>query len=93
MKKITQKTLARYTILVNQAEALGQQISELKDDLIDSLNRGIKVEVGPRIAKVKTSERRSVCWKNVVIRIKSFGYAQRVLAATKPISVCKLEVR
>ena len=93
MKKITQETLAHYSTLVNQIQSLSDEAKELKGDLIDSLNRGVKVEDGPRIAKVTEVEKRSVSWKEVVIRELGKVYATRVLAATKPFTFFKLVVK
>jgi len=93
MKKITQKTLAHYATLVNQIQSLSDEAKEIKGDLIDSLNKGIKVENGPRIAKVTAVEKRFVSWKNVVIRLKSVGYIEQVLASTKPSTSFKLVVK
>ncbi len=93
MKKITQKTLAHYATLVNQIETLNEEAKNLKGDLIDSINRGVKVENGSRIATVTKSERRCVSWKDVVIRLKSVGYVAQVLAHTNPITCFKLVVR
>lgn len=93
MKKITQKTLAHYATLVNQIEQLNLEMTELKGQLIFSLEDGAKVENGPRMATVKISERRNVSWKDVVIRIKSLGYVAQVLAATKPQTIRKLVVK
>jgi len=93
MKKITQKTLTHYATLVNQIEKLNAEAKELKGDLIDSINRGVKVENGARIARVDRSERRNVSWKNVVIRLKSIGYTRQVLAGTEGVTVFKLVVK
>lgn len=93
MKKITQKTLSHYTSLTNQIEALCSEAAQMKADLIDALQKGAKVQPGERIAKVKTEERRSVSWKQVVIRLKSAGYVKQILAATKPFTIFKLEVK
>lgn len=93
MKKITQKTLAHYATLVNQIETLAAEAKELKGDLIDSLNQGVKVETGARIARVDRSERRNVSWKDVVIRLKSIGYTRQVLAGTESITIFKLVVK
>lgn len=93
MKKITQKTLAHYATLTNQIETLNKEAGQMKSDLIDAINGGAKVETGERIAEVKTSERRSVSWKEVVIRELGKVYATRVLAATKPFNVFKLVVK
>ena len=93
MKKITQKTLAHYATLVNQIETLNAEMKELKGDLVDSLKEGVKVETGPRIAKLTAVEKRSVSWKEVVIRELGKVYAGRVLAATKPFTFFKLVVK
>jgi len=42
------------------------------------------VEDGLFRAFLKTTERRSVAWKSIVERELGEGYANRVLAATKP---------
>ena len=68
MKKITQKTLAHYATLTNQIQELSAQAATMKSDLIDAINGGAKVQPGERIAEVQTSERRSVSWKEVVVR-------------------------
>jgi len=93
MKKITQKTLTHYATLVNQIESLNAKAKELKGDLIDSINRGVKVENGARIARVDRSERRNVSWKDVVIRLKSIGYTRQVLAGTESVTCFKLVVK
>lgn len=93
MKKITQKTLAHYATLTNQIEALNKEAGQMKADLIDALNDGAKVQPGDRVAEVQTHERRSVSWKEVVIRELGKVYATRVLAATKPFNVFKLVVK
>ncbi len=93
MKKITQKTLAHYATLTNQIEALNKEVGQMKADLIDALNDGAKVQPGDRVAEVQTHERRSVSWKDVVVRELGKVYATRVLAATKPFNVFKLVVK
>jgi len=93
MKNITQKTLAHYATLTNQVQAMSKEAAEIKADLIDALNNGASVQPGERIAEVKTEERRSVSWKEVVIRLKSVGYVKNVLANTKPFTVFKLVVK
>ena len=93
MKKITQKTLAHYATLINQIESMSKEAKEMKADLIDSLQKGASVQPGERIAEVKTEERRSVSWREVVIRLKSVGYVKNVLANTKPFTIFKLVVK
>jgi len=93
MKKITQKTLSHYTSLTNQIEALSAEAAQMKADLIDALKKGVKVQPGERIARVNSEERRSVSWKEIVIRELGKVYAGRILAATKPSLVFKLVVK
>lgn len=91
--RITQKTLARFTTLRNEIEALTAEFKTIKGDLIAQLEEGISVQKGERVAELKAYERRIVPWKDVVIRLKSEGYADKVLAATKPEPYVKLVVR
>lgn len=93
MKIITQRTLAQFTTLQNKMEKLSEEICQMKGELIDALQAGAKVETGARIAKVKAEERRSVCWKQVVIRLKSLGYANLIISKTKPTPFFKLVVK
>ena len=82
MQKVTQKKLARYTTLANKIDALKLEYFQIKQELILDIEAGAKVENGPRTAKVETIERRTVSWKDVVIREKGEGYAKQVLAST-----------
>lgn len=93
MKKVTQKTLAKYATIANKIDALKAEYLEIKQELISNIEAGAKVEDGPRTAKVETIERRSVSWKDVVIREKGEGYAKQVLASTKPSFSSKLVVK
>ncbi len=90
---ITQFDLARYATLANQIDALKAEQSVLEHQLITSLGSGAVVEPGNHTAKLRTTERRNVSWKKVVIRLKSEGYANKVLSATKPTTYTKLVVR
>lgn len=90
---ITQFDLARYVTMANQIDALKTEKSVLEQQLITSLGSGAVVEPGNHTAKLRTTERRNVSWKKVVIRLKSEGYANKVLSATKPTTYTKLVVR
>ncbi len=90
---ITQFDLARYVTMANQIDALKAAQSVLEQQLITSLGSGAVVEPGNHTAKLRTTERRNVSWKKVVIRLKSEGYANKVLSATKPSTYTKLVVR
>lgn len=93
MKKITQESLKQYATLTNQVQALSKEAAEMKADFIDALKHGAKVQPGERVAELKTEERRSVSWREIVIRLKSVGYVNQVLAATKPLTIFKLVVK
>ncbi len=90
---ITQFDLARYVTLANQIDALKAEQSALEHQLTTALDSGAVVEPGNHTAKLRTTERRNVSWKKVVIRLKSEGYANKVLSATKPTTYTKLVVR
>ena len=90
---ITQFDLERYVTMANQIDALKAAQSVLEQQLITSLGSGAVVEPGNHTAKLRTTERRNVSWKKVVIRLKSEGYANKVLSATKPTTYTKLVVR
>jgi len=90
---ITQFDLVRHVSLSNQIEALKAEQSELERQLIASLSNGAEVEPGNHTAQLKTSERRNVAWKDVVIRLKGSGYVSRILSCTKPKTFLKLVVR
>jgi len=93
MQKITQKKLARYASLSNKIDALKKEYYQIKQELILDLDAGGKVEDGARTAFLKQEERRTVSWKDVVIREKGEGYAKQVLAGTKPVPYFKLVVK
>ncbi len=90
---ITQFDLERYVTMANQIDALKAAQSVLEQQLITSLGSGAVVEPGNHTAKLRTTEPRNVSWKKVVIRLKSEGYANKVLSATKPTTYTKLVVR
>lgn len=91
--RITQKTLAEFATLRNKVEKLKREYADMKEALIENLQAGATVQNGERYAEISDVERRAVAWKEVVIRLKSQGYADKVLAATKPTTYVKLTVR
>lgn len=91
--RITQKTLAEFATLRNKVEKLKREYEVMKGQLIENLQAGATVQNGERYAEISDVERRAVAWKEVVIRLKSQGYADKVLAATKPTTYVKLTVR
>lgn len=92
-KQISQMTLKKYRQLENQIAELTTQFKEVKDDIIMRLDDGSSVELGDRTADIQSVERRSVSWKQIVVRELGKTYAGRVLAATKPTFFFKLTVR
>jgi len=90
---ITQFDLARFASLSAQIDSLKSEHAALERQLTASLDSGAVVEPGNHTAKLRTTERRNVSWKKVVIRLKSEGYANKVLSATKPTTYTKLVVR
>ena len=90
---VTQFDLKRHVSLSNQIDALKQELSELEQTLLTSLSGGAEVEPGSHTAQLKTTQRRNVSWKNVVIRLKGSGYVSQVLSHTKPKTYTKLVVR
>ncbi len=90
---VTQFDLKRHVSLSNQIDALKQEHALLEQKLIASLSSGAEVEPGAHTAQLKTTQRRNVSWKNVVIRLKGSGYVNQVLSHTKPKTFLKLVVR
>ena len=90
---VSQFDLTRYVAMANQIESLKAEQSALEHQLIMAIGSGANVEPGAHTAQLKTTERRNVSWKKVVIRLKSEGYANKVLSATKPTTYTKLVVR
>ncbi len=90
---VTQFDLKRHVSLSNQIDALRREHALLEQKLIASLSSGAEVEPGSHTAQLKTTQRRNVSWKNVVIRLRSSGYVSQVLSHTKPKTYTKLVVR
>ncbi len=90
---VTQFDLKRHVSLSNQIDALRREHAELEQTLTASLSNGAEVEPGSHRAQLKTTQRRNVSWKNVVIRLKGSGYVSQVLSHTKPKTYTKLVVR
>ncbi len=90
---ISQFQLSRYASIASQLESLKAEHSQLQQQIIAALGSGASVEAGARSASLKACERRSVAWKDVVIRLRSAGYASRILSCTKPTSYYKVLVR
>ena len=93
MQKITQKKLARYASLSNKIDALKAEYYQIKQELILDLDAGQTVEAGARTAILKQEERRTVSWREVVVRELGETYAKKVLGGTKPTPYFKLVVK
>lgn len=93
MQEVTQKRMARYTTLENKIEKLKAEFYQLKNELILDIDAGAVPEAGARTAKITQVERRSVAWKDIVVRELGDSYAKRVLAGTKPTFFFKLLVK
>ena len=89
---ICQSELAHVLELRRQREALDERIQEAEGAIRTALEAGANVQEGIFSAYLKTTERRSVSWKNVVERELGEDYAKRVLAATKPDTFISLVV-
>ena len=89
---VTQFDLTRFVSLKNQIDALKKEQGELEQQLTTALTKQAHIEPGTYTARLKTYDRRSVPWKNVVIRLQGEAYAKRVLSATKPTAITKLVV-
>ena len=90
---ITQFDLVRFASLTAQIDSLKSEHADLEQELTNALDSGVEVEPGAHTAQLKTTERRTVSWKAVVIRLKGSGYASRILSCTKPKTYTKLVVR
>ena len=90
---ISQFDLARFASLTAQIHSLKSEHADLEQELTNALDSGVAVEPGAHTAQLKTTERRTVSWKAVVIRLKGTGYASRILSCTNPKTYTKLVVR
>ncbi len=90
IKPVSQGILAGLMELRRQRDALDAQIEAAESDVRAALDAGAAVEPGIFTARIETSERRSVAWKDVAMRLaeraglNSAAYAANVLAHTKP---------
>ncbi len=91
--RVTQRRLVKYMRLHNEVKRLQEELDRRKEDLSHDLSMGATVEMGSRTAKLNKLLRKNVSWKSVVVRLKSLGYVNKVLAATKPTPTYRLVVR
>jgi hypothetical protein len=92
LEVITQDRLTQYKSLEQRIEAVEGERKQLESDIFAALEAGVAVEPGLLTALLKTTERRSVPWKQVCERELGEDYCKRVLAATKPDKFTRLVV-
>ena len=81
---ITQEKLAYVLTLKGEIAERKKALEETETEVQAALEDSVPVQVGLLRAFLKTVERRSVQWKQVVERKLGVDYAKRVLASTKP---------
>ncbi len=81
---ITQKRLAYILTLKGEIAERKKELEQVETEVQAALEGSVPVESGLLRAFLKTVERRSVPWKQVVERKLGVEYAKRVLAGTKP---------
>lgn len=92
VRPISQEALR---VVAEKKAAIASLEAELKaaeEIVLAALKNGAKVATGLLTARLKTFEKRNVAWKSVVEREMGVGYAERVLAATKPQTYTSLVV-
>ncbi len=81
---ITQEKLAYILTLKGEIAERKKELEQVETEVQAALEDSVPVQVGLLRAFLKTVERRSVPWKQVVERKLGVEYAKRVLAGTKP---------
>ena len=89
---ITQAELADITTLRQQLDEVKARLTEAEASVKEALAADTPVQPGLLKATLKTIQRRTVAWKDVVTRKLGEAYANRVLAATKPTTYVRLIV-
>ena len=95
---ISQTELGLLLSLRSRLKQLQEEVAAADESLKTRLEAGAQIESGDHTAELKTNFRRSVAWKDVVVRLadrlKLDGemYCARVLAATKPTRTVSLDV-
>ena len=83
-RTISQEDLRHILDMRRQIESLGEQLKQAESTVRTALEAGVSAEPGVFQAFLKTTERRSVPWKQVCERELGEAYCARVLSATKP---------
>jgi len=96
--EISQQELVDLIEARNTFAKLKKHVETLEESVQARLETGAKVESGVHVAELKESMRRSVAWKDVVMRLAEKlgldpeGYCSNVLAHTKPTRTISLVV-
>jgi len=97
--EITQQELVDLIEARNVFAQLEAKVESLESAIKARLEAGAAVQPGVHVAQLKTSSRRNVAWKDVVMRLaerlklNGEAYYARVLAATKPSTTVSLDVK
>ena len=83
-EQVSQAQLARILQLKGEIAERKKALEEAEAEVQAALEDSVPVQVGLLRAFLKTVERRSVPWKQVVERKLGVDFAKRVLAGTKP---------
>lgn len=89
---ITQAELAYITTLRQQLDEVKARLTEAEASVKEALAADTPVQPGLLKAALKVVQRRTVAWKDVVVRKLGEAYAKRVLAATKPTASTQLVI-
>ena len=95
---ISQEDLEEFILLKRYAREAQAKFDSKEAELREKVEAGAEVEDGVHTAKLKESFRKSVSWKDVVVRLadrlklNGEAYCERVLASTKPSRTISLVV-
>lgn len=95
---ISQEELRELILLRNVLRQRGEQLAFLEKQMLAKLQAGAICESGVHIAQIKETWRRSISWKDVVMRLaerlklNGEAYCSRVLASTKPSRSVSLDI-
>jgi hypothetical protein len=98
VESISQLELEFFLSLRNRLRQVEEQVEAAEADLKARLEAGANVVPGVHVAELKENFRRSVSWKDVVVRLaerlklNGEAYCAKVLAATKPTRTVSLVV-
>lgn len=92
LPQITQAALSYVATLRQQLDETKAKLTEAEASVKEALAQGVPVQHGTLKAVLKVVERRTVAWKEVVVRKLGEAYAKRVLAATRPTKFTRLIV-